>query len=169
MAVAALIVSIISVLLTGCGLYYAWRRTEYAKEQTEYAREALAITRDRQLEPDLTARVVEINPRTNYKLELSSQGPKDYDEVDVTLPPKQGIRFTPGQNGVDPAEPGELLNAGGQDLTMAGEPLVWRVELDDGTVPATFLRARCRAGEEAWTVTVPIENGIKPTPWVAWA
>jgi hypothetical protein len=169
MAVAALIISITSVLLTALGLYYAWQRTKYAEEQTTYAREAIKITRDRELEPDLQARIVEISPRTHYKLELASRGPKDYDEVVVTLPPKQGIRFTPGQNGVDPAETGELLKADGQDLTMAGEPLVWRVELVDGKVPAAVLRADCRAGEDDWTVTVPIEDGIKPRPWAVWA
>lgn len=47
---------------------------------------------DRELEPKLQAQLIEINPRMNYKPELTSRGPKDYDEVFVTLPPKQGIR-----------------------------------------------------------------------------
>lgn len=170
MATAALIISIISAIFTGCGLYYARRQTNLAGEQAKYAREAIMLSRDRELEPKLRARVVEINAGINYKLELTSSGPKDYEEVLVTLPPKQGIRFTSSQYGVDSSQRGELLDAGGRKLVMAGSPLVWRVELANGEVPAgIMLRAKCRAGEDTWTVPVAIEDGISPAPWAMWA
>lgn len=50
---------------------------------------------------------------------------------------------------------------------MAGDALIWRVELTNGEVPNTVLRAECRAGQDAWTVTVPIEDEIEPAPWMA--
>lgn len=158
-AVAALMISIIAVLLTGAGLVYAHQQASAAKSQAR-------LLKDQQLDLRTPVFEPEIEDRGSWHrlvVRLTSQWPLV--AIRVTLLGDNNLQFSDSQNGVQPGTPAPRKTATWnnnhpeQGGLHPGDTAVWRIDLGDeqrqDTRPEQLsLRIECAGGtdEERWTV-----------------
>ncbi len=147
MAVAALIISIVAVVVAALAAWFTKRQADHAKQLVAYDTER----RHEERTPQLTLRAVPTSERRGWpSMEIENRGPHDLDDVVLSL-----LRSPAGEDPV-----GLLIDTRNGDrtdtLTIGALPLeqpaVVRVELEPEEVRGEFARflVECRAGEERW-------------------
>jgi hypothetical protein len=149
MAVAALVVSIVAVLIAGVAALFTKRQADYAKQLVAFDKER----RHEEGTPQLAVREVPTSERRGWpSMEVENLGPGDLDEVVVALlappageDPVGSLVDTRDGSGTD------LVSLGA--LSLGGAAVVRvRLENHDTRGELARLRIECRVGEERWAL-----------------
>jgi hypothetical protein len=173
MAIAALVLSVLAILIAGASAYYT-RQQAAAAEGTRVIE---AGRRHRDLTPVLHATYVateDTRSKERPSVLLTNRGPLDLDRVEVQLIPPARADNAAVEGIYDPATGGRAtthetgpLRHGESWTALEVIPAVQVV--DDGTEldrggTASF-RCNCyAAGEDSWTILVDVD--LPATPWV---
>jgi len=151
MALAALILSILALLVSGLS---AW----YARTQAHAAKEATAIERDRrhgERAPHFDAEIEDVNGDGGfYRLWITVTSEEALDDVSVELPPACSFGFTPGIHGVSDSRHADSYEG---EIEPGGRAC-WRVELvPDHHKDREKVLVSARRGTGKWSRQVPVE------------
>ena len=173
MAVAALVVSILAILISALSALYT-RRSAKAEEGT------LAIETARRLkerQPQLSARIekIGISPDT-YQLRVTLDSDEPLRALDIEMEWAQGFAFQIGSFGIYPSEPNEVpLRAFAHDMSdnkpagiMPRKSMTWRLALPGTDIGPVRLEATCYGehGERWERVLIVAELEADPGAWV---
>jgi hypothetical protein len=152
MAVAALLISIFSILVALIAAYFTYQQARFTRQQAQ-------VDADRRREergPVFKGEVESLG--SWYRLRLRLQSPWPLRSLAVDIVDGERVSFTHNQNGVDSSSPTPIRVATYGALQPGGSA-TWRVQLeDDGD---THLRLRVlaygAAPEEEWTRPLSVE------------
>ena len=154
MAVAALLVSLAALGISGLSAFYTRRQARAETESTAIERRRHHAERS----PALSADVEDVNgDQLNLLLRISNDSNESIDRLEVELPSRSPMTFPLGLTGVPPDSDGRHASSYDGPI-RPGERAVWRVELDEDT-PEEKVVARVRSfrGEEHWDHRVTVE------------
>lgn len=151
MAIAALIVSILAMLVAGGSLVYTRRQavdtSRLAKIESE--------RHHREREPVLYGWIESMNNGGWYRLWLRLDSKEQLSSLRVEIVEGAGVTFPPSQNGVDPS--GKRPLAATWSKLDPVESACWMVELAEERSSQIRLRAETTSDGGEWTVSVPVE------------
>lgn len=102
--VAALVLSVVAVVLAGASAWYTRSQAEWTKRGALESSRLTSIETARHHEerrPKLAASVEDVNEDMGFlRLEVVLASPEPIDSVTARIRPSQGVRFTPGVSGV---------------------------------------------------------------------
>lgn len=149
MAIAALVISIFSLLAATASAFYAWK--------------IASIERDRQHEektPTFKGFIETKNPQGTvhwYTLNLRLESASPLTGIKAIITEGNGIWFWRGVKGVDPSEPMPVRTATWDAMTQ-GEVALWRVELEPERDEEIRVLVICKGSDDAeWTTLVPVK------------
>lgn len=150
MEIAALIVSIISLLV--------------AIGSTVYARKVAGIETERRRDeriPTLIGETERVNEAW-YRLSLRLTSAWPLASLTAEIVEGDGVSFTPSQNGVSAGAPSPIRTARWGALGQ-GDPAVWRIQLAETWSETIRLRVECCGGDgREWTVSVEVDTPHRP-------
>jgi hypothetical protein len=168
-SVAALIISIVAILVAGVAAYYTRRQSRAADVTAAND----SSRRHDELTPRFSASLVSLAGSVGlYTLRLHLEGPQPLSAVSVRLlDAPRGMRFTSEQAGVAADAPAPVLNAFAVPpdgiALRPYEHSDWQFEItypDDFPVDGLKLLVDANAGEQQWQVRVPVPL---PDDWVS--
>jgi hypothetical protein len=149
MAVAALVISIVAVLVAGASAFYA-------RQSVAVDAGSLEIERSRRLQerrPRLSG-IIKFDLTTGkYMLGVTLHSDEPLAGLEVRIPAGQGVAFRQDPNsGVVPAEPGEVaLRASAPSRIAPRHEETWPVDLQKTDLPPVRLEATCHGEHgERW-------------------
>lgn len=145
MALAALIVSILALLVAAASVAYVRRQT--------LASQALVATDTQRHHTERTpvwmSTLEQADTGDWYTLSLRLMRSQPLGSIAVAIFDAHGIAFAPSQNGVDPALPSPVLTATHGAL-IEGERAVWRLALDPERSGTLHLHIDSTSAGESW-------------------
>jgi hypothetical protein len=148
MAVAALIVSILSVIFTGGGLIYAHQQADSARKTADLE----AARRHEERTPRLHGGIEPMNSGGWYRLWLELDSTEPLSGLVATLPADKGLAFPPSQDGV--ALGGPSLTATHEGQVQGGSRAAWRIELAEKRARKVRVTVVCKRASEEWRLLV---------------
>lgn len=168
MDVAALVLSVVAVVLAGASAWYARSQAEWTKRGALESSRLTSIEATRhhdERQPKLEASVEDVNGDMGFlRLAIVLVSPERIDSVTVRIRPSQGVRFTPGVLGVPAVGDGLVARSYSGQVTKWARSAAWRIE----SVPAQpmsdelTIDVTAHVGEEAWESThrVPMPYSV---------
>lgn len=153
MALAALLVSILALLVAGLSALYT-------RKQANEAEATRRIEQDRrhdERQPHLRARVEPVSNGAWCRLwlELESAEPVTATTVEIL---GSSITFPSNQQGVASGDQAPLIaTSEGQSPLSQASPLCWRVLVDEGQEAQERLLVTCHRGEERWQSVLSVD------------
>lgn len=172
MAIAALVISVLALIVAAASAFYAKRQSDSGREQAAAATLTARNDAERRLEertPSFAGEIEPVNDGRVHHLHLRLTSKEELSAVAVKITEGNGVEFTSSQYGVDPAERPPVLHARAEDAD--GSPLrltpndrvTWRVQLPDPRPPKIWLKVRAAAGEDTWpAVVVAVDVPLDP-------
>lgn len=167
--VAALVLSVVAVVLAGASAWYTRSQAEWTKRGAlESSRLTLieAARHHDERQPKLEASIDDVNGDMGFlRLEVVLASPEPIDSVTARIRPSQGVRFTPGVSGVAAIGDGLAARSYSGQITKWARSTAWRIE----SVPAQRMSdeltidVTAHVGEEAWESThrVPMPYSVQ--------
>lgn len=148
--VAALIVSVLALLVSGGAVVYARRAS-----QNDDAR------RHEERKPELLSGIKSMNGGSAHLLSLVLQSSEPLTGLVAEILDGRGIAFTASQDGVPPGGPSERAEWPGG--LAVGERAAWRIDVPKDRLRGKFrLRVTCHRTDDSWTVLLPMRAPAGP-------
>lgn len=161
MAVAALVISIVSLFVAGLAVWFAWRQAKAAEASTAIERRRYHAER----EPVFEGGIESLNGGCSNRLDLRLVKGGPLAEVTATIVEGDGVEFAGNQHGAPGPEP--RVSAFTVEALKTGEVASWHVVLSESYSARIRLACVCRSGDgDEWEASTWVDLPAKPL--VAW-
>ncbi|WP_344075928.1 hypothetical protein [Luedemannella helvata] len=164
MAIAALVISIVSGLIALGSAYYTRVQARAATDQVTAALDQVALMKA-QIHDQRTPRFAGVVEDLGswHRLALRLLTPGALQSIRVTILGGGAVQFTPSQNGVDPggAHPLQVATWSAahpqQKRLLAGDRAMWRVAFNGDPPKLVHLRVECVGDDgDVWNLTTEV-------------
>lgn len=159
MDVAALVLSIVAVVLAGASAWYTRSQAKWTKRgalESSRLTSIEAARRHDERRPTLEASVEDVNGDMGFlRLQVVLASSEPIDSVTVRIRPSQGVRFTPGVSGVPAIGDGLTARSYSGQITKWARSTAWSIEgIPARPMPGELtIDVTAHVGEEAWEST----------------